>query len=116
MGKIRIKSFGDQEEEKKQERKLQVRKDAKEAKKSASETPSETEKQTLDVKTEVKVEEKKEKKFIKKDKKAFHSQKYDKLVETIDKTKIYSLNDALELLEKLQRKSFDKTIELHLNT
>src|SRR5476651_2022911 len=114
MGKIRVKSFGDQEEEKKQERKIQVRKEAKDAKKTALDTPNEAEKKSDDVKPEVKLEEKKEKKFIRKDAKAFHSQKYDKLSETVDKTKIYSLNDALELLEKLQRKSFDETVEIHL--
>ena len=116
MGKIRVKSFGDQEEEKKQERKLQVRKEAKEAKKASLETPSETQSQSTEVKVEAEVEEKKEKKQFKKEKKAFHSQKYDKLLEAVDKTKIYSLGDALELLEKLQRKSFDETVELHLNT
>ena len=116
MGKIRVKSFGDQEEEKKQERKLQVRKEAKDAKKAALETPKESEEQKTEVKTEEVVEEKKEKKFVKKEKKAFHSQKYDKLSESFDKTKIYNLADALELLEKLQRKSFDETVELHLNT
>ena len=113
MGKIRVKSFGDQEEEKKQERKLQVRKEAKEAKKASLETPSETQSQSTEVKVEAEVEEKKEKKQFKKEKKAFHSQKYDKLLEAVDKTKIYSLGDALELLEKLQRKSFDETVELH---
>ena len=41
MGKIRVKSFGDQEEEAKQARKLQKRKDSKEAKKTAEEKPTE---------------------------------------------------------------------------
>jgi large subunit ribosomal protein L1 len=122
MGKIRVKSFGDQEEEAKQARKLQNRKDAKEAKKEAEEKtdlPASANEalQAEEVKTEeITQEPKKEQKFKKKEQKEFRSQKYQSLVTAVDKTKIHSLGEALELLTKLQRGKFDETVELHLNT
>ena len=118
MGKIRVKSFGDQEEEAKQARKLQKRKDLKDAKKTASEAveapeeaPAEEKvEETQEVKAEVKKQIKQE------DKKEFRSQKYFTLAKIVDRTKNYSLAEALELLEKLQRGKTDETVELHLNT
>lgn len=51
-------------------------------------------------------------------KKAKHvrSKKYQTYAALIDRKKQYPLSEALELLEKLQRKTFDETVELHLNT
>ncbi|HYM64990.1 MAG TPA: hypothetical protein VES68_00675 [Candidatus Sulfotelmatobacter sp.] len=74
--------------------------------------------EVLEQKEEEKKEEVVEKK-VKKDKfkkKAFHSQKYQSLLSLFDRANIYSLNEALDLLEKLQRTAFDETVELHLNT
>lgn len=117
MGKIRVKSFGDQEEEAKQARKLQKRKDAKEAKKEADEAPVETHVEEVnEEKAEEIVKETPKKEINQTNKKAFHSQKYTALAQNVDRTKHYSLSEALELLTKLQRGKLDETVELHLNT
>jgi len=120
MGKIRVKSFGDQEEEAKQARKLQNRKDAKQAKKEAEEKAEEV---IVEPAAQGVIEEKKlsgvksaSGRAKKQKKKNFRSQKYQGLVATFDKTKIYSLSEALEFLVKLQRGKFDETVELHINT
>lgn len=123
MGKIRVKTFGDEAEEKKQKEKLDRKKEAKKIEKIAEEKA---------VEPEVKIEEAivasqeekphsakasrgKKEKFQKKQK-AFHSTQYFTLIKQVDTSKTYSLSEALELLEKLQRNKFDETVELHLNT
>jgi large subunit ribosomal protein L1 len=138
MGKIRVKAFGNEAEEKKQKEKLNRKKEAKlSAAKSASggkaeklteEKAIEPETKAEETKIEPEVKEikedkpKKKEKFLKKQK-AFHSTQYFALVKQVDASKTYSLSEALELLEKLQRKNlpnrqggFDETVELHLNT
>ena len=131
MGKIRVKTFGDEELEQKQKEEDKKRQEAKKTTKApgmkggervvevgASEEEleeieakkQEQEQEIEEIKEEKKQQEKTEQK------KAFRSQKYQNLVTNIDKTKTYSLNDALELLEKVQRGKFDETVELHLNT
>lgn len=128
MGKIRVKTLGDEVLEKEERKDQKKRKEAKQtvAKTSQSEEYKEEEEEVEKkpqetASEEVNVEEteepaKKEKKEFKNDKKAYHSQKYQTIVSLVDKTKSYSLNEALETLEKLQRKSFDETVELHINT
>lgn len=125
MGKIRIKTFGDEEQELKEKGKQQARKEAKKAEKKATETQTQEDvAMPIEPKTEA-VEEKElhaaeasrgKKDKFKKEKKAFHSQNYQKLLTLVDRTKTYPLNEGLELLEKLQRGKFDETVELHLNT
>lgn len=131
MGKIRVKSFGDQEEEEKAKKLSAKRAEKKEAKKAAVESTKDTEttvseeivsevektqaSETKDSATE-KQEDKKKSSKKKFDKKAFRSKKYDQLLGNIDKTKIYSISEGLGLLEKLQRGGFDETVELHINT
>lgn len=123
MGKIRVKTFDDAEQEAKDKRLLAKRaakKDAKLAEKepkaditeTAAEEPVTEQKAEEEVKTEAKSKPKKAKKV----QIAFHSKKYDQLLETVDASKIYSLKEALELLPKLSRGKFDETVELHLNT
>ena len=126
MGKIRVKTFGDEETEQKQAEEERKRKEAKiaaakgaakvveepvidEKAEATEEVEAGTEVVEETPKTEVKIKKEKEQK-------AFHSQKYQALSDQFDKSKTYSLKEALELLEKLQRKSFDETVELHLNT
>jgi large subunit ribosomal protein L1 len=123
MGKIRVKTFGDEEVEQKQQAKAQKRKEAKKAAKGVVTEPKAEEVEEK-VEEEIKAEEtpKEEQKIVveprkkQKEQAAFHSQKYQALSGQFDKTKTYSIKEALELLEKLQRKSFDETVELHLNT
>ena len=134
MGKIRVKTLGDDELEKEQKKNIEKRHEAKKTVKApggkggervASVGPSQEELEALEQKTEEEKTEVVEKKVKKeqKDEKAFHSQKYQSLLSLVDKTKVYTINEALEMLEKLQRKnlpagrqSFDETVELHLNT
>jgi large subunit ribosomal protein L1 len=64
-------------------------------------------------KTPKKVEEK-PKKTSKNIEKA-HSKKYKKALESLDKTKVYSLEDAVSLIKKITFAKFDPTIEMHMN-
>ena len=130
MGKIRVRTLGDESQEEQQKNEVKKKHEAKKAVKApgmkgrervVSVGPSEEELAAIEIpeekteetpKTEVK--EKKTKKT--KQKKAFHSQKYQSLLAEVDRTKTYVLSEALTLLQKLQRKSFDETVELHVNT
>ncbi len=129
MGKIRVKTFGDEEEEKKQKKKLDRKKEAKKIDKEAEEKAVEAAPVADEVKSEakeVKQDKPKKKEKFQKKQKAFHSTQYFTLVKQVDRNKTYSLSEALELLEKLQRKNlprqnasqggFDETVELHINT
>lgn len=122
MGKIRVKTFGDEEAEAKQKQKLDRKKEAKKIEKKAKvktedEAPVVMPEAITEVKAEIKKEEKPKKKdkFLKKQE-AFHSTQFLALAKQVDQSKIYPLSEALELLEKLQRSKFDETVELHINT
>ncbi len=136
MGKIRVKTLGveeveekekkeakkRQEEKKLEEKKVAKNPDAKEEEKVALETPSEEKKTEKEKLSEAESDSAKQNpersrrekkaKFVK----APRSKKYQGIVALFEKNKTYSLSDGLDLLEKLQRKSFDETVELHLNT
>lgn len=121
MGKIRVKTLGDEELEKKQQAELKKKKEAKiaeEKAKAAVEVEEKTEtiaeNQPLEATEEVKVEKKTS--LVKKDGKIFHSSKYTQLSTKVDASKIYSVKEGLELLKDLQRGKFDETVELHINT
>ncbi len=118
MGKIRVKTFGDEVEEQKEAKKLEQKREDKKQREEANEVIEEANEETpnKDVVEAPKEEPKKEKVKIKKDQKAFHSQKYDDLSSQVDKNKVYSLSEGLDLLGKVQRGKFDETVELHLNT
>ena len=110
MGKIRVKTLGDEEAEKKQKEELKRKKEAKQAEKIVEEkveAPKEEETVTKEEEKSVKA---------KNETKALRSKKYQSLAENIEEEKIYSLSDALETLSKLQRGKFDETVELHINT
>lgn len=135
MGKVRVKTFGTPEEEELNKHKAKAKKEAKKFAKAPGAKggervvaigPSEeeiiaevsgekTEKQTPtegDTKSDKTAKSKKDK-FIKR---KGRSQRYKSNLLSIDKSKTYSLNEALELLSKFQKSKFDETIELHLNT
>ena len=142
MGKIRVKTLGDEEAEKKQKEELKKKKEARLQKHELSDSgqAKKAEKKTEEIpveKAEEKAEEapaKEEKKLsaaksasggkkFQETKKAYHSSQYLSLVGEVDKKKTYSLSEALSLLEKLQRNNlstgkhgFDETVELHINT
>lgn len=57
----------------------------------------------------------KKEKFLKK-RASPRSSKYTAVAGLVDKKKIYSLKEALEILPKLKTAKFDETVELHINT
>lgn len=111
MGKIRIKTLGDEEKEKKQQKDAKKRVEAKRAEKVEETTPQAevSAERNEEVKSKLK-----QKSFASKTR--TRSAKYNDALTLIDKSKTYKLKDALEVLPKLQRAKFDETVELHLNT
>jgi large subunit ribosomal protein L1 len=136
MGKIRIKTIGDEDQEKQDAKKTQARAEAKKAREEAEARRAETEsaKENETTKPEEKVakdanenESPKEEKIAtetKKNKKEYKkatvkkhkSASYQKAIAIVDKNKTYKLAEALPLLEKMKRTKFDETVELHINT
>ena len=126
MGKIRVKTIGDEsaeEEAKKKAEEKREQKKAREAKEEAVEAPEST---PSEKQAEKKVEaepatqspkaQKKESKYAKKNKAAPRSLKYQEVSLLVDKNKFYDLSEALELLNKTHLTDFDETVELHINT
>lgn len=110
MGKIRVKTLGDETLEKKQKEEVKKRQ---EAKKTAKVEEVKSEENIVEVKEEKK--EEKKTKVAEKTKRA-HSKKYQTIAKIVDKNKTYSLSEALEVLPKLHLSKFDETVELHINT
>lgn len=139
MGKIRVKTIGDEAFEAEQAEKDKKRREAKKAKKNlSSETLTKGGKahvkgvglkggQQVSVmegvelkpeiaallKNEVKAEEKPVK--VKKVKAKVRSKRYQLLRQLVDRTKFYPLKDALKLLVKTANTRFDATVETHIN-
>lgn len=138
MGKIRIRTIGDEnEEQEKKEAKKRARLRALDRSDSgqAEEKRIEAAKQasggnevkgageneeTAEVKAEEPSETKeapKKKPMVKRNgKEKTHSATYLKKAELVDKKKTYKLSDAVALLPKLSIAKFDETVELHINT
>jgi large subunit ribosomal protein L1 len=135
MGKIRIKTIGDEEAEKKDLKKAQARTVAKKAREDAEARRATTENATegKDLKPEETKTEQSKTDNLKTEKsksdsgkqktenqktgsKKSKSESYKRVVALIDKSKKYKLAEALPLLEKLKRSKFDETVELHINT
>jgi large subunit ribosomal protein L1 len=131
MGKVRVKSFGDEEVEKKDLKKAEARAEAKKAKEAAAErqkaaevaaTPTDK-KDKKEVTSQAEETAQPEKKEAKKPmrikstgSKQTHSEKYLAVAKEVDRTKKYVLADALTLLAKVKYTNFDETVELHINT
>lgn len=122
MGKIKVRTLGDEKQEKLEKKKAKrgaeekkLQKEAVEEKVVKSEEPAK-----VKIQTETKEPSKKPKslpagrhgKFTKKQR----SNSYSVVAKIIDRNKKYSLKEALELLPKLKRAKFDETVELHINT
>ena len=127
MGKIRVKSFGDEEQEQKDkvraEKKAEAKKigmqEAAEAKaKAEGTTVAEPKEETAAEEAPKESKPTKGKNYVKTTavKKQKHSEKYRKVATQVEKTKKYKLSEALELLEKVKYTKFDETVELHINT
>jgi len=128
MGKIRIKTIGDEKAEKEDLKKAQARAEAKKAReeaeaRKAAESGEETkEAKTEEVKAEAQPEKtaeepkKAKKEYKKASPKKHQSTSYKKAAELVDQNKAYKLSEALPLLGKMKRTKFDETVELHINT
>lgn len=130
MGKIRIKTLGDEEAEKKQKQKLKEKreqkrtaKDAETQKISVSESfnDSVAARETsvpsvLQEKPTTQKAQKKEEGKGKSVRQKKRSKRYKTAKTNVDKNKTYALKEALELLSKVALNKFDETVELHLNT
>lgn len=121
MGKVRIKTFGDEEAEQKQKDEERRRREAKIAEKKQAakqETTSDETSEQASTDADAVEEVKTSKKFVAKDtvKTKKHSESYQKVSTQIDRMKMYKLKEALEVLPKLKRAKFDETVELHINT
>lgn len=135
MGKIKVRTIGTEDEQlqkNEQKKKSEDKKLAKVAGRGGERVvevgPSEEELAKLDEKNaeEIKEEPKKEKKEKFQKQKQARSKKYQAMAAMVDKNKKYSVEEGLKLLEEikspakqdsaLQKKTFDETVELHLNT
>lgn len=129
MGKIRVKTIGDETEEKKsrEARSRSARqKDARElaeVKKTegaeevkGTKEPEETQETKVIEGKPQEVKEAKKKKYTKKSTGPTRSKKYQEVASLVDRTKTYPLSEALVLLPKLKLAKFDETVELHINT
>ncbi len=122
MGKIRVKSFGDQEQEEK-DKKLQAKRAEKKADKKALQTQAQGQEapagpQASEEARKAPVEAKKEapkKKSQTKIKERYRSVNYRAKAALINRDELYSLSDALKLLGEAHMAKFDETVELHIN-
>ncbi len=144
MGKIRVKTFGDEEQEAKDKAEMEAKKAEKKARLSATDVAddggqtredsveqnsesSDVNDQTnstaqteaaknSDIPEKTKSSsggKKKKEKFIKK---KVRSVAYKAKIMEIEKNKVYSLTEGIELLRKVKIAKFDETVELHINT
>lgn len=115
MGKIRIKTIGDKEAEKKQQDEAKKRSEAKKAEKAQEAVPAETNKteKADSAETVKKIKHKPAKTETEIHKR---SRKYLAVSAKVNKDKLYELNEALKLLPELKITDFDETVELHINT
>lgn len=131
MGKIRVKTLGDELEEKKSSearsrsaRQKEARELAETKKVEASEERRSEDPEAESRRTSIPQEsapksveaEPKKKTYTKKPSGPTRSKKYQEIATLVDKTKTYPLSEALVLLPKLKLAKFDETVELHINT
>lgn len=118
MGKVRVNTIGDESVEKKQKAKSVGKSSVAKAmvdKKESKTVESEVEK-TADVKEVTKQKDASSSVKTSADKKDKRSKKYNRVSMLVDKTKVYSLVEALKLLPTLRLATFDESVELHINT
>lgn len=107
MGKVRIKTLGDEAVEEQEKLEAKKRSEAKKAEKAGSPTE---ETSAAAPKTEEK------KKVVSATSKKVRSEKYLAKAAKRDKSQQYKLAEAVEMLPSLGLGSFDETVELHINT
>ena len=122
MGKIRVKTIGDEATEADAKQKKAIKNAEKKARLAAEEKlteevidkVSEAENITIESDEIPQTKKTKKEKFLKKSKK--RSKTYLEKVIQIDKNKLYSISEGLVLLRKVKIAKFDETVELHINT
>lgn len=121
MGKIRVKTLGDKDKEKKQKERDEARREGKKTAKLkgkgggriAEMEGTELPKQAEEIEAAKTTTEEKKEKFVSKH---IRSKSYLKARGFIDKTKNYPLEEALNLIRKTNLAKFDATVEVHINT
>lgn len=119
MGKIKVRTLGDEKQEEKEKKKAKRGAEEKKLQKEGAlpdDGKKEVAEETVKVITQTQTEEKKKSSKKPKSAKKQHSTSYDTVAKIIDRNKKYSLKEALDLLPKLKRAKFDETVELHINT
>lgn len=117
MGKIRVKTIGDEELEQQQALETKKRHEAKKAK--VEDIKVDTTEAIVEATASSENQDKKQlkEKFQKKTSKGLtRSKSYQTKAALVDKNKVYSLSEALKLLPELKRAKFDETVEVHINT
>lgn len=109
MGKIRVKTIGDEEAEKQQAEESKKRSEAKRAEK----VEAKSEETSVAVATDAPVKKEKKEKFQKSSKQA-RSKSYQSKADLVDTNKKYTLKEAVGVLPQLKRAKFDETVELHV--
>lgn len=124
MGKIRVKTIGDESLEQEQKKKSKKRKALRQAQGEKLEESQDvilSETKDLDSSPAEQGQNDKTEKQAKKEKKKpgvarERSKRYKEVKTLVDRTKKYSLKEALELLPQVHLATFDETVELHINT
>src|SRR5690242_13585265 len=118
MGKIRVAALGDEQSEKEQKKKAETRREAKKAKKAVNESLEQVAGENPVVATTDGTDDKKKKTEEQKTEgKApkVKSKKYVKAAAVVEKNKLYSLPEGIELVKKTSYTKFDGTVEIHVN-
>ena len=127
MGKIRIKTLGDETQEKAQQKDAQKRREAKAFKKEHTKGVGLKGGQKIssiegdEIKPEIAALLNQEagadepKKKTKKAKVKVRSHRYKELTEKIDKDKLYPLKEAIKLTQELATTKFDASVDIHIN-
>lgn len=131
MGKIKVRTLGDEILENKQKEKAKQKskekklvKGTKGGERIVSVGPTEEELAKLEVSKDEKASEAssgikiadKQQTTNNKRQARVRSKNYQTVAKMVDKTKNYTLTDALTLLAKIHLSKFDETVELHINT
>jgi large subunit ribosomal protein L1 len=107
MGKIKVATLGNEEEEKKQKEEARIKREEKK-KREASDKEKETPKDTKVVKESKDKKKKSVKTHVR-------GKKYTAAKSKVNDEKSYKITDAVAILKTIKFASFDETVELHLN-
>lgn len=113
MGKIRTRILGLEEIEEKQKKEQKEKSSSKKLQKKKEEIEKKETVKTQEKKDEVKKEKKEVEKIVFTSKK--RGKRYEENKKMVDKKKIYDLKEAILILKKFKKASFDESVEIHLN-